>query len=166
MKPRLTKILNTTLDVFGISNDDWELLKHTREHRAIRIVQAVSYIAYEYGFRTQIIAKFLDKTRGTIAYHIRETKDSITIYKDCKDTINLIKGMLQYEHEHETSGFLSRSQDGLLIMHPIEPERLGTFWVSVGSYVYQNQAAFPQITWETGPAKVKITVTLDNDEKM
>ena len=63
-------------------------------------------------------------------------------------------------------GYLARSSTGLLIITPSIPHEFGGYWISEGARPYCPQSAFPQITKETGPVKVKIKVTIEDYEQM
>lgn len=149
-----------------MSEMDWEILKYTRDQRAIQVVQAVSLLAYENGYKVKTIGKFLVRDHSTVLYSISKIKDQCKIYQDCRDAINQIRDILNYEHFHSFTGYLARSVTGLLTISPTLPERVGGFWIAEGTKPYNSQGSFPQITWESGPVKVKIKVTIECDEKV
>ena len=60
--------------------------------------------------------------------------------------------------------YLARSSTGLLIIAPTVPHEYGGFWMAEGARPYYPQSAFPQITKETGPVKVKIKVIIEEYE--
>lgn len=166
MRPSLEKILSVALKVFMMSEMDWEILKYTRAQSAVQIVQAVSLIAYENGYRVKTIGKFLERDRTTVLYSISKIKEQCSIYRDCCEAIQQIREILNYEHFHSFTGYLARNKTGLLTISPTPPERMAGFWIAEGTKPYNSQGSFPQITWECEPVKVKIKVTIESNEKM
>lgn len=166
MKPSIEEIFEVTLQVLQISKEKWERIRHTRQWDAVQLVQAASFVSMENGYSIKDIAEFFDRQYATILYDVTRMKELCFLYKDSVDIIDKIYNKLNYRHCHTYNAYLARSCSGLLTMSPTVPERMGGYWVAVGAKPYIDQESFPQITWESGPAKVKITVTLDNDEKM
>ena len=62
------------------------------------------------------------------------------------------------------SGYLARSKNGILIISPGVPERYCGYWVGERTKPYVHQDAFPFLTWESEPIKVKIQITIDHEE--
>jgi hypothetical protein len=68
--------------------------------------------------------------------------------------------------EDESYGYIARTSSGFLIISPTIPNEVGGYWIAEGVRPYYPQSAFPQITKETGPVKVKIKVTIEEHEEM
>ena len=128
------------------------------------VVQMVSLVAHDFGYKTLQIAAFLGREKSTIRYAIRQAKDLSDVYPDIKETINGIIEKLAYEYTHTSCGYIARSQSGLLTLSNKLPERSGRYWVAEGMKPYVNQRAFPQITWKDEPIKVKIKITIEDEE--
>lgn len=161
MKPSLDKILRAALKEFKMSNSDYEILRHTRMHRVIEITQVVSLIASEVGHKPLAIGGFLGKDRSTIVYNIKQMKGICDVYSDMREKLDKIRKEIAYDDSHAFSGYLARSNSGLLTLSPGLPVRMAGYWVAEGSKPYREQKAFPQITWVTDPVKVTIKVTVD-----
>ena len=63
-------------------------------------------------------------------------------------------------------GYLARTSSGFLIIAPTIPNEVNGYWIAEGARPYYPQSAFPQITKETGPVKVKIKVTIEDHEEV
>ena len=165
-KPSLKKILQAALTAFKMSEEDWELLRFTRTASAVQIVQAVSLVAFDKGYRPKTIGNFLGRDRATISYGIDKMREECKIYKDLRNVMQSITDSLAYEHRHTFNAYLARSYSGMLTISPTPPEKVAGYWMSEGSRPYHNQACFPQIQWESEPVKVRITIEIEDDEKM
>lgn len=166
MKPSLSKILRATLHVLNIDWDTWKQIRSTRKGEAVTVTQAVSYIAREYNYRHATIASYLQKDRTTIIHSIDTYKDRIKLYKAERDIYNRILEILQYKHSCVMTAYLARCKSGVLIQAPTLPERNGEFWLAEYARIFEDQEAFPQITWEKEPVKINITVTIAEYEEM
>ena len=129
-------------------------------------MQAVCTIASEYGYRHVTIASYLQRDRTTIIHNINTFRDRIGIYKDCKDLYDKIMEILTYQHSHTMQAYLARCKTGALIIAQNLPERSGDYWFADYARIFEDQEAFPQITWEKEPVKVNITVTIEEYEEM
>lgn len=96
-------------------------------------------------------------------------KDAMEIYPSIRGLVDVVAEKLDplpiYQTEMAISCWLARSSTGLLTISPGVPEKLGGYWMAEGSKPFPSDQ-FPQVTYETGPVKVKIKVTLEEDEKM
>ena len=147
-------------------HDDYELLRYTSTRSVVTIRQVVTLLAQEAGYRHLVIAGFLGKERSTIVNYIQQIKDLCDVYKDIREKVERVRKKMAYAGFHEFSGYLARSHSGLLTLSPAEPSRMAGYWVAEGSKPYKEQKAFPQITWESEPVKVKIKVTIEEYEEM
>lgn len=166
----LEKILECTLVCCNITNEEWHDLTRRRMGYIVRAKQLVSHIAFNEGYKHKEIAQFFGHHRTTIIHNIKTLRDEIKIYPSIQSLVNMIVdklGPLPEEPQKQmvTYGYLARSSTGLLIFSPHIPENLGGFWMAEGSKPFPRDQ-FPQVTYETGPVKVKIKVTLEEDEKV
>lgn len=166
MRPNLETILKATLKACGMSHKDYEILKYTKTHSVSRVNQFISLIAYEYGYSILNIAAYLGREKSTIRHHINQARGFCDIYADIRELVQNIKKNLSYEHTHICYGYIARSYSGLLVISPKLPERCGGYWIGEGTKPYVNQRAFPQVNWSSEPVKVKIKVTIEEDETM
>lgn len=165
-RPSLSKILRATLHVQNIDWATWKEIRSTRKAEAITVMQAVSAIARQYGYRHVTIASYLQRDRTTIIHSIETFKNRHKIYQDYKDLYDKIMEILTYQHSHMRSAYLARCKSGALIICPDLPERTEGFWLSPGARIFEDQKAFPQITWEKEPVKINVTVTIEEYEEM
>lgn len=161
MKPNLNKILKAVLKEFKMSAMDFEILRHTRVHSVIQVMQAVSLIASEAGHKPLAIGGFLGKDRTTIIYNVKQMKGICDVYPDMREKLDKVRQELAYDESHMYSSYIARSHSGLLTISPGMPVRMAGYWVAEGSKPYKDQNAFPQITWVTEPVKVTIKVSVD-----
>ena len=164
MKPSLETILRAVLKAQKMPYSDWEILKYTRTHNVAMVVQLVSIIANKFGYRSLQTAAFLGRSDSAIRNAIKHAKDLADVYPDIKATIEGISERLAYEYSHTCYGFIARSKSGLLTLSYRMPERSGHYWIAEGMKPYVNQRAFPQITWKDEPIKVKIKITIEDEE--
>jgi hypothetical protein len=161
MRPSLDAILKESLKQFEMRYDDFEILRYTRSRRVVMVKQAVAVVAQEVGYRHQVIAGFLGQERSTIVNYLKQMRDLCDVYPDIRGKLDLIRKKVSYRNSHTSYGYLARSHSGLLTLSPVEPSRMVGYWVAEGSKPYKDQKAFPQITWESEPVKVKINVTIE-----
>ena len=166
MKPSLEKILKAAEKTYNVSHYDWELLKLTKAYTAIQIVQAVCLIGTENGYHPKKIAKFLERDRTAVLYHVKKTKELCEVYRDVRESIDKIRRMLSFDYSHTMTGYLARSESGMLTISPVMPTRRAGYWLAEGSKPYPSQSSFPQVTYETEPMAVTITVKFKEDETM
>lgn len=166
----LEKILECTLHCCNITREEWVELMYRRMMFIVRAKQLVSLIAFNEGYEYKEIARFLGHHRTTAIHHVKTLRDEIIIYPTIQglvDRIVYMLGPLPQDHQKQmiTYGYLARSNTGLLTFSQHVPERLGGYWMAEGSKSFPSDQ-FPQVTYETGPVKVKIKVTLEEDEKV
>ena len=170
MRHNLEHILACTLEVLNVSREEWREKQHTREEKMAKVRKVFSLIACVYeGYSRTEVGKFLGKNHATITHNIRTLKEQCEIYPELKRHVNRLKkrlGSITKEQKEATlQAWLARSSTGLLTISPTFPEAYAGYWIAEGSRPFP-QDQFPQITYETGPAKVQILVTLEEDEKM
>lgn len=166
----LEKILECTLHYCNITRAEWEDLSHRRLGCIVFAKQLVSHIAFNEGYECKEIARFFGNHRTTTIHHIKTLRDEIIIYPHIQKLVDSIidkLGPLPQEPQKQmvTYGWLARSTTGLLTLSQHVPEKLGGYWIAEGSKPFPSDQ-FPQITYETGPVKVEIKVTLEENEKM
>ena len=171
MKPKLTDILNVALATLGVDYVDWENYSRSRQSFVIRVKELYSLLAYEQGYSLTQIGKHIHHHRATVLYHIRTLKDHCSVYPKCNELIEQaresLKAFIKGEQLEDVSyGYLARTSSGLLIIAPIIPKDVSGYWIAEGARPYYPQSAFPQITRETGPVKVKIKVKIEDHEEM
>ena len=128
------------------------------------VVQMTSFVARRYGYKILQIAAFLGREKSTIHGAINQAKDLSDIYPEIRDSIIKIVEEIAYDHTHTCHGYIARSSTGLLVISSKKPERCAGYWVAEGSKPYINQKAFPQINWSSEPVKVKIKITIEDEE--
>lgn len=167
MRPTLKEILNVALDIVGIPHEDWEILRCCRLQQVILAKKIVSLVGSEYGYRHQQIASFLGMDRTTIIHNIKSLKEFYSLYQDAKEMVDRARMALDkytgFERMRVTEGWLARSANGMLIISTKEPEKIGKYWVAEGGKAYCKDA-FPQVTYQSSPVKVKIQITIKDEE--
>ena len=143
---------------------------HGRKGYIARAKQLLSYIALNEGYEHNDIAQFLEQHRTSVIHNAKVLREEISFYPPLQDLVDKIVHMLgPLPHEPQkqmiTYGYLARSSTGLLTFSQHIPERLGGYWMSEGSKPFPKDQ-FPQVTYETGPVKVKIKVTIEDYETM
>ena len=166
----LENILKCTLRCCNVSREEWLELMARRIGYVVRVKQLFSFIAFNEGYLCKEIAPFIGQHRTTVIHHINTTRDEVMIYPAIKDQVDKITQMLDLppkDHQKRmvTSGWLARSSTGLLTISPHIPERMGGYWVAEGSKPFPSDQS-PQVTYETGPFKVKINITIEDYEEM
>lgn len=165
-RPSLSKILRAILHVKNIDWATWKQIRSTRKGETIMILQAVSAIARQYGYRYVTIASYIQRDRTTVIHHIDNFNTRIQIYPDYKELYEKAMEILTYQHSHTMQAYLARCKTGALIIAQNLPERSGDYWFADCARIFDDQQAFPQITWEKEPVKVNITVTVEEYEGM
>ena len=171
MKPKLTEILNVTLATLGVDEVDWENYSRSRQQWIVRIKELFCLLAHEQGYSHGQIGKFIHHHRTTVIHHIKMLRDHCSVYPKCKELIEQARISLkpfikENQLENVSYGYLARTSTGFLIIAPARPDEVNGYWVAEGARPYYPQSAFPQITKETGPVKVKIKVTIEDHEEM
>lgn len=166
----LDHILECTLRCCNITREEWQKLMHGRKGYIARAKQLLSYIALNEGYEHNDIAEFLEQHRTSVIHNAKVLREEISFYPPLQDLVDKIVHMLgPLPHEPQkqmiTYGYLARSSTGLLTFSQHIPERLGGYWMSEGSKPFPKDQ-FPQVTYETGPVKVKIKVTIEDYETM
>ena len=161
MRPKLIDILDKTLSHYGICWGQWELIKNTRNKQSVLVKQSVCLVGFLCGYRHSEIAKFLSLGRSNVIHHISVLGEYYELYEDCKNDIDSIMNSLESQNTFICRGWLARSHTGLLTISPEVPEKCCGYWLCSGSKALPNPEAFPKITYETGPKKVRITITLE-----
>ena len=170
MRPNLADILKAVLNQECMPYSVWESMSSYRVANIVRVKQMTSFIAHKYGYKHIEIAHFLKMHRTTVIYYIKTIEDLCSVYEAERDSVNKICEYLASDQAIQfsdiSSAWLARSVTGLLTISPHKPNEFGGYWMAEGSKVYSPQESFPQVTYGSGPVKVKIKVTIDNDEKM
>lgn len=171
MKPKLSEILNVALVTLGVDYVDWENYSRSRQQWVVGIKKLYSLLAYEQGYSHEEIGKYIHHHRTTIINSIKTFKDHCSIYPKCNELVEAarvsLKSLIRGEQLADvSSGYLARTSTGFLIIAPTIPNEVGGYWIAEGARPYYPQSAFPQITKETGPVKVKIKVTIEDHEEM
>jgi hypothetical protein len=166
----LEKILECTLHYCVISEEEWRNLRSRSIGEIVRVKQILSFIASNEGYTSNEIAEFLGQHRTTVIYYVKTLKDQIVFYPPIQNLVDSIVHMLgPLPHEPQkqmiTYGYLARSSTGFLTFSQHIPEMLGGYWIAEGSKPFPRDQ-FPQVTYETGPVKVKIKVTINKDEEV
>lgn len=165
-RPSLSKILRAILRIQNVDWATWKQIRSSRKNDTVVILQAVSAIARQYGYRYVTIASYIQRDRTTVIHHVDNFNTRIQIYPDYKELYEKAMEILTYQHSHTESSYLARCKSGALLICPCLPERNGDFWFAEGARVFSDQEAFPQITWEKEPVKVNITVSIEEYEEM
>ena len=167
MRPSLNEILLSALDAAKIKHEDWEILRCCRLANVIHAKRIASLVASQYGYKPTEIARILGVDRTTVLYHIKCLKEFYALYQDAKEMVDAVRCDLEkrmgQEVEHIIESWIARNSNGLLIVSPKKPESMGGFWLAEGARPFSPQTAFPQITHDVGPVKVRIKVTIENE---
>lgn len=170
MRPNLTDILKAVLNQECMPYSVWESMNSYRVASIVKVKQTTALIAHRYGYKHIEIAQFLKMHRTTVIYYIKTIEDLCSVYEAEKDSIDKICELLASDQPMQfidiSQGWLARSVTGLLTISPHKPNEFGGYWMAEGSKVYSPQDSFPQVTYGSGPVKVNIKVTIDNDDKM
>ena len=171
MKPKLSEILNVALATLGVDYVDWENYSNTRIQRIVRVKELFCMLARDRGYSYKKIGEFIHRDRSTVVFYLKSLKDQCSIYPKCKELLDSARTMLRHVLkedllEDESYGYIARTSSGFLIISPTIPNEVGGYWIAEGARPYYPQSAFPQITKETGPVKVKIKVTIEDHEEV
>ena len=165
MQPPLKRILDTTLSQLGISDEEWDALKEYRVAKTVRVKQIVAFLAHKSGYTHLAIAEFLRLSRPNVTHHIAVYKDLCSVYADVREELEGIEDALNSGTEtmlrYSGEAWLARSMNGLLTISSSEPEKVNGYWLAMGTRPFHPQSSFPQVTYESGPMKVKFKVTID-----
>lgn len=163
----LEQILECTLHCCNITREEWQELGSGRKGTIARVKQLVSFIASNEGYRSSEIAEFFGLHRTTAIHNIKILREQIAFYRPLQGLVDRIVEKLGplpgYQKQMVRYGWLARSATGLLTISPQKPERLGGYWMADGAKPCPADQ-FPQVTYETGPVKVKIKVTIEDHE--
>lgn len=172
MKYSLERILSCTLEVLNVSREEWREKQNSREDKMVRVREIFSLISCVYeGYSRTEVGRFLGKNHSTIIHNIKTLKDQSSIYPGLQRLVDRVLQKLEFscrkdeQKEAILQAWLARSFTGILTVSPTCPEPCGGYWIAEGSRPFP-QDQFPQITYEKGPVKVNITVTLEENEKV
>lgn len=169
MKHELTEILEVTLRCMNITPEQWEERKDSRDAKMVMTRQLVSLIAYKEGHYCTDIAAFLNQHRTTILHHITTMQDLGRLYPKVHELIKEVTGNLSINNNLQTSmtvrGWIARGRNKHLLFSPNKPEDINGYWFAEGSKTFPSDQ-FQQITYGMGPVRVKIEVTLEDNEAM
>lgn len=168
MKFKLEDILDATLTVLKVDPKEWHTMRRYRNADVVKVKRYVSIVAFKFGYKYIEIGRFLGNNRTTILYHVNTMSEQMKIYPDMGNTMATIIAHLATreprQREHVTYAWLARTKKGILIESPSKPELVGSWWIAEGSRMYNPQDAFPWITFETGPVRIRTEVTIDDYE--
>lgn len=163
----LEKILECTLHCCNITREEWQELRHGRKGSIARVKQLVSFIASNEGYRSSEIADFFEQNRTTAIHNIKTLREQIVFYPPLQGLVDSIVEKLgplpKYQKQMIRYGWLARSATGLLTISPHKPEMLSGYWMAEGSKPFPRDQ-FPQLTYETGPQKVKVVISIEDEE--
>lgn len=170
MRHDLKHIHEVTLRCMEITPHEWISLKRTRKAKIVRAKQIIAYIANTEGYTSTEISKFLELDRTTIIHHTGVIQSEYVTYPHLRKLVDSVVDNLGVCPQRQTTmithGWLARNTFGLLTISPGKPEPMGNhYWMAEGSRPFL-QDQFQQITYEKGPVKVRIQITIDEDEKM
>lgn len=155
-----------------MSREEWREKQNTREDRMVRVREVFSLIACVYeGYSRSEVGRFLGKNHATIVHNIKTIRDQSSIYPGLQRQVDRVVEKLESfaqkreQKEWVLQAWLARSSTGLLTISPALPEPNAGYWIAEGSRPFPRDQ-FPQVTYEKGPVKVKIKVTLEEDEKV
>lgn len=66
---------------------------------------------------------------------------------------------------HTTRAWLARTRTGLLIISPNKFTDYAGWWMAEDTKPFYPQDSFPQVTYDSGPVRVKVKVTIDEDNE-
>lgn len=171
MKPELTEILNAARAVLGVEQSEWDLNKNSRQSAIIKTKQLFCLLAFEFGYDHSEIGSVVNQHRTTVIHHINAFKDHCDIYPKCNELVEEAKALLQSIVDTPYSSvlldaYISRCRSGMLILSTAKPHDMCGYWIAEDAKPFYPQDAFPKVTYETGPVKCKIKVTLDKNEEV
>lgn len=63
------------------------------------------------------------------------------------------------EQYYKIKGWVARDSDGSLNIHKEKPSRWSIyFWICRGGYLHIDKTLFPELTWESEPIEVELTI--------
>ena len=168
-RPKLSEILDITLATLGVDIGDWEIHSRSRQQWIVKVKEVYCLLAYEYGYSHTQIGNYIKCHRTTVIHYIKALRGQCRIYQKWSNLVEKARTSLKPfvkkgQLEDVSHGYLARSSTGMLIISPIIPSEFCGYWIAEGSRPYATQSAFPQITKETGPVKVKIKVIIEDHE--
>ena len=128
-------------------------------------------LAYEYGYNHSEIGRFIHQHRTSVIHNINVLKDHCDVYPSCNMLIEDARALISPKKENPFSyvtyvAYIARCRSGMLIISSQKPEGMSGYWISCDAKPFYPQDAFPKLTYEKGPAKVKIKITLDENEEV
>ena len=170
MRHDLSHIQEVTLRCMDITPGEWKSKIKTREARIVRAKQIIAYIANMEGYTSVEISKHLGLHRTTIIHHTGVMQSEYVTYPRLRELVDNVIEHLSLIPQRQTSmatyGWLARNTMGLLTISPNKPERMGDhYWIAEGSRPFPRDQ-FRQITYDRGPVRVRIQITIDEDETM
>ena len=169
MKHKLSHILEVTLRTINITPEAWEERRKSRDGRIVRAKQLLTFIAIKEGYSCNEVATFLEQHRTTAIHHLSTMQRECQLYPRLQDIVDKIIESLGPIPNRQTMmvmyGWMARSESGFLTVSPTKPEPMGGYWLAEGTRPFPRDQ-FKQITYETGPVKVKIKVTIEDYETM
>lgn len=166
MRHDLQHILDTTLKLCNVSQTEWEDNRKSRQGYIVRVRQITALIACEMeGYSLVEVGEFFGKHHATIISYIKTLKDQIDVYPGIQNLVDSVVARLDPLPQEELTmhGWLARSYTGLLTISLSRPEKVGGFWIAEKNESLPADQ-FPQITFESGPAKIKIKITLEKED--
>ncbi len=167
MRRSLEHILSCTLDTLNVSQEMWKENQDKRTHQIFMVKQTFALIACEMeGYSRTEVGKFLGKHHATIIHYIKMLKEQMGIYPTLQGMVDRVVARLDPLPQEDLTmhAWLARSSTGLLTISTSRPEKVGGFWIAEKNKTLPT-GQFPQITFESGPTKVKIKITLDKEEE-
>ena len=166
MRHDLQHILDTTLERCNVSQTEWEENRKSRQGYIVRVRQITALIACEMeGYSLVEVGWFFGKHHATIISYIKSLKDQIDVYPGIQNLVDSVVARLGPLPQEDLTlhGWLARSNTGLLTISPSRPEKVGGFWIAEKNKTLPTDQ-FPQITFESGPAKIRIKITLEKED--
>lgn len=168
MRPSLANILDATLETLAIERWEWDMNHKSRQSAMVKAKELFCLLAFDEGYLHKEIGQFIGQHRTTAIHHINMFRAHCDIYPKCYELIERARSLIvrnngEVQRSSYSSGWLARSHTGLLTISPNKPERMAGYWMAEGTKPFVPQTAFPQITYESGPAKVTIKVTIDEE---
>lgn len=168
MKPNLDDILNAALKTLNIEYVEWENLRHSRMRYIIRAKELFCLLAAEEGYSYSAIGKYLKANHTSARHHVNKFKAHCEIYPDCHSLVKRARSLIPRPcpAEHVTHAYLARCKSGNLVISTSKLIDAAGYWIAEGARPYYPNTAFPQITYESSPARVSVIVKINEDEKV
>lgn len=163
--PTLEEIESITLEVLGISEENFIMDKYSRKRCIIDAKHILSLISQEFGYSQYEIGDFLDMNHSSICYHGKKAKDYEKYDKEFSKIIQTVREKVseldEYYGEKLLTGYIARDKNEelhfFLNKKPImEEDKWESDYISYSLPTF----LFPNISWDKSLKECELSIKL------